>query len=248
MLIAQHLNFDVARVLDELFDEAAIVAKRRLGFGARELEPFLGFLGVVGDAHSLAAATGGGLDHHRIADLVGDLHRLLGVADFAEVAGNGRNLGCGRCLLTLDLVAHRGDRLGVRADEDDAVLLKGARECFALGQKSISGMDRLGARRFAGLDDLVHDQVGLRGRRRTDVHGFVGHFDVKRVAVGVRIDRHGLDAHLARRLDDATGDFTAVSDQNFFEHGPSPVFAVIACFAAYGNATSRSSVWRERRK
>jgi hypothetical protein len=55
------------------------------------------------------------------------------------------------------------------------------------------------------------------------MNGFVRHIDMQRVAIGIRIDRYRLDAHLARRLDDATGDFTAVCDQDFLKHQPSPV-------------------------
>ena len=63
----------------------------------------------IGDAHALAAAAGRGLDHHRIADLVGDRHRLLRPLDHAEIARHGRDLGGGGRLLRFDLVAHRGD-------------------------------------------------------------------------------------------------------------------------------------------
>ena len=80
------------------------------------------------DAHALAAAAGRGLDHHRIADLFGDLHRLLVVLDDAEMARHGRDLGLGGGLLGLDLVAHRGDGLGIRPDEDDAGLGQRHRE------------------------------------------------------------------------------------------------------------------------
>ncbi len=73
VLVAQHLDLDVARIGDEFLDEHAVVAeggfRLRLGAG----EAFLHFGFAVGDAHALAAAAGGGLDHHRVADFVGDL-------------------------------------------------------------------------------------------------------------------------------------------------------------------------------
>ena len=86
--------------------------------GARKAFRHLG-LGI-GDAHALAAAAGRRLDHHRIADLVGDLHGLDLVGDHAEMAGHGRDFGGGGRLLGLDLVAHGGDGFGVRPDEHDA--------------------------------------------------------------------------------------------------------------------------------
>jgi hypothetical protein len=39
MLVAQHLDFDVAGIDDELLDEDAVVAERRLGFCLARLKP-----------------------------------------------------------------------------------------------------------------------------------------------------------------------------------------------------------------
>jgi hypothetical protein len=74
------------------------------------------------------------------------------------------------------------------------------------------------AGRLAGSDDLVDQQVGLRGRRRADVDGLVGHLHVHRLRVGVRIDGYRLDPHPPGGLDDAAGDLAAVGDQDFLEH------------------------------
>ena len=72
VLVAQHLDFDMARVDDEFFHEDAVVAERALGFGLGARKAFGDFLAGLGDAHALAAAAGGGLENHRIADAVGD--------------------------------------------------------------------------------------------------------------------------------------------------------------------------------
>ena len=63
MLVAQNLNLDMARVDDELLDEHAVVAEGRLGLGLGAGEAFLHLAFGIGDAHALAAATGGSLDH-----------------------------------------------------------------------------------------------------------------------------------------------------------------------------------------
>ncbi len=172
----------------------------------------------TGDPHALAAAAGGGLDHHGIADLVGDPDRLGVVLDHPEMAGDGRDLGGGGGLLAFDLVAHGGDRLGIGADEDDARLGQRDREGLALGQEAVAGMHRLGAARPAGRDDLVDHEIALGGRRRPDVNGAVGHLHMEGILVGVGIDRNRLDPHAPRGLDDATGDFAAIGDQNALEH------------------------------
>ena len=123
MLVAEHLDFDVAGIDDEFLDEDAVVAERGFGFGLGEIKTFGDFGRRMRDPHALAAAAGGRLDHHGIADLVGDLHRMLFVLDDAEMARHGRDLGLRRRLLGFDLVAHRGDRARIGTDEDDAGLL-----------------------------------------------------------------------------------------------------------------------------
>ena len=128
MLVAEHLDFDVAGIDDEFFDEDAIVAERGFGLGLGEIETFRDFGLRMRDPHALAAAAGGSLDHHGIADLVGDLHRVLFVLDDAEMARHGRDFGLRGRLLGFDLVAHRGDGAGIGADEDDAGLLQARAE------------------------------------------------------------------------------------------------------------------------
>ena len=218
VLVAEHLDFDVAGIDDEFLDEDAVVAERGFGFGLGEVKPFGDFRGRMRDPHALAAAAGGGLDHHGIADLVGDLHRMLFVLDDAEMARHRRDLGLRGGLLGFDLVAHRGDRAGIGPDEDDAGLCQRARKGLALGQEAVAGMHRLGAGLAAGLDDLVDRQIAFGGGRRPDQNGLVGHFDMERVAVGLGIDRDRLDPHAAGSLDDPAGDLAAIGDQNSFEH------------------------------
>ena len=222
VLVAQHLDLDVPGVLDELLHEHAIVAEARLGLRAGKPEALLRLLGRISDAHALAAAACRGLDHDGVADLLGDLHGFPGVGDLAEVAGHGRHLGFRGCLLALDLVAHGRDRPGVGADEDDAGLLERKGERFTLRQEAVARMHRLGAGLAAGLHDLIHQEVGLGRGRRPDRDGLVGHLHVQPVAVGLRVDRHRLDAELLGRLDDPAGDLATVGDQDFLEHETVP--------------------------
>ena len=119
MLIAHHLDLDVARRGDEFFDEDAVVAEGALGLGAHGGKAFLHFLAIVGDANALAAAAGGRLDHHRIANLLGDLDRVIDALNFADEARYARDAGFSGGLLGLDLVAHGADGVRVRADEDN---------------------------------------------------------------------------------------------------------------------------------
>ena len=208
----------MARIDDEFLDEHPVVAERGFRLRAGPGEAFRHLLAGVGDAHALAAAAGRRLDHDRIADLVCDLGRPLRQFDHPEIARHSRNLGGVGEFLRFDLVAHRLDGPGVGADEDDLRRGEGAGERRPLGEKPIARMDRLGAGRLAGVNDLVDREIGLSRGRRTNGDRLIGHFDVERILIGFRIDGDGLDAHAARRLDDAAGDFTAVGDEDFLEH------------------------------
>ncbi len=50
------------------------------------------------------------------------------------------------------------------------------------------------------------------------MHRLVSHIHMHGVVIGIRIDRHCLDAHPARGFHDAAGDFAAIGDQDFLEH------------------------------
>ena len=217
MLVAKHLDLDVAGIDDEFFDEHPVVTERGFGFGLRQTKTFGHFRGRMRDTHALAAAAGGGLDHHGIADLIGDLDRVLLVLDDAEMAGHGRDVGFRGGLLGFDLVAHRGNGARIGTDEDDAGFAKRARKGFAFRQEPVAGMHRLGAGLAAGLDNLFHQQVAFRGRRRPDQDRVIGHFDMERIAVGLGIDGNGFDPHAPGSLDDPAGDLAAIGDQDFRE-------------------------------
>ena len=220
MLVAKHLNFNMAGIDDEFFHENPVVAERgfRLGFRARKA--FGDLLPRVGDAHALAAAARGGLDHHGIADFVGDFGCMFRALDHAEEAGDRRDFRRVSEFLRFDLVAHRPDRARVRADENDAGLGERFGKGGALGKKAIARMHRLGAGFPGRGDDLFDHEIGLGGRRRTDRHRLVGHLDVQRILVGLGINRDRLYAHAARRLDDPARDLATIGDQDFLEHRP----------------------------
>ena len=73
-------------------------------------------------------------------------------------------------------------------------------------------------RSLAGRDDFLDSEIAFGRRRRADRHGLVRHLHVKRVAVGLGIDRDRLDAQAARGLDDPAGDLAAIGDQDTLEH------------------------------
>src|SRR3546814_14930793 len=85
VLVAEHLDFDMARVFDELFDEHAVIAEARQPLALGRLEPLAHIGRRPGEPHTLAATARPRLHHHRLPDVAGDLHRLLGVGDLAQI-------------------------------------------------------------------------------------------------------------------------------------------------------------------
>ena len=108
----------------------------------------------------------------------------------------------------------------LRTDELDAFFFQTTGELGIFRQEAVARMDGLGASLLAGGDDLVGNQIGLFRSSRSNTDGFIGEVDEQGILVGFGIDGDCLDAHLAGRLDDAAGNFTAVCDQNFSEHIP----------------------------
>ncbi len=134
------------------------------------------------------------------------------------MTGHRRYVRRGRSFLAFDFVAHGANRLRVRPDEDDASLGECLGEGFTLREKPVAGMHRFSAGRFAGVDDPVDDEIALRRRRRANQDRLIGHFDVKRIAIGFGIDRDCCDPHPPSGLDNAAGDLAAICDQNSLEH------------------------------
>jgi hypothetical protein len=87
LVVAENLNFDVVRVLDEFLDVNAGIAEGLFRLGAGGVIAFDEGNVVVGDAHAASAAAGDGLDHDRIADALGDDQGVLLVFDDAFRTG-----------------------------------------------------------------------------------------------------------------------------------------------------------------
>ncbi len=212
MLVAHDLDFDMPGALDELFDEDPVVAERALGLAAHRGKALLHVAAVPGDTDALPTPSGGGLQHHRIADLLGDRDRVVEPIDLAHVAGHHRDPGLDRALLRSDLVAHGIDSGRIGADEGHTGFSALPREFSLFGEKAEAGVDCLRACRNAGGDDLVRHEIRLRGGRRTYGHRLVSHLHRQAIGVGLRIDHHRTNPETAAGLDDADGDLTAVGD------------------------------------
>ena len=194
--VAQHLDLDVARPLDEALDEHARIAEARLRLAGRTREAIPALAVVAREAHPLATAARGGLDHHRVADLARELHRVVGAFDFAGVTGNRRDLGLLCKALRRDLVAHRAHRVRLWTDERDARFCERLGEVRLLGQEAEAGVHRVGAGATTGVHDRGYVKIGGHRRCAEQFDGFVGFAHREALRVDRMVDGHARDAEL----------------------------------------------------
>jgi hypothetical protein len=111
--------------------------------------------------HAATAATRCGLHHHRIADaccLAGET--LVGLVR-PKIARQARHAAGLRDRLGRRLAPQRANRPDGWADPDEARIHHGLREIGVFALETIAGMDRVGARRTRGGNQLVDAQVAL---------------------------------------------------------------------------------------
>ena len=213
--VAQHLDFDVTRLDEELLDIHGAVAEGTLRFGRRAFVRGGQLVGRVHDTNAFAAAAADRLERDRVSDRVGETLRGFEVRLRSVAARNDRNTGGLHRDARLDLVARLRDRLGRRTDEAHPGVLDGAREVRVLAQEPVTRMHGVAARGLRRVHDHVDAQVGLARRGRPDAIGLVGRANVEFLAVGVREHGNRPDPHFAQRPNDADGDFAAIGDADF---------------------------------
>jgi hypothetical protein len=93
--VAEHLDLDMTRFLDELFDEHAIVTEAVARFVATRGEALERLLVVPRYTQALAAAACTRLDHHRVTDVACNANGLFGRFDRVVVTRDGVDVRLG---------------------------------------------------------------------------------------------------------------------------------------------------------
>src|SRR3989440_9033827 len=123
--VAEDLDLDVAGRLEIALDVDLGAAEGALRAPAGGRERASELAGARHLRYADAAAAGGRLEDHRIADLAGHPPGGHGVRDGLGTAGHDRHAGGGHAAPRLRLVAHGTDRLRRRPDEGQAPLRAG---------------------------------------------------------------------------------------------------------------------------
>jgi len=218
MRVGNHLCFDVARLVEELFDEAFAAPECRDGFARGGGEELFHLIHAPRDLHAATAAAERGLDDDGQAVLLGKchhfarvLHRILGACHERRACIHGH-------LARAHLVAQQGNRGGLRADPDQPGIDHGLRKRFALRQETVAGVNRVSAALLGDAQDFFDVQIGVGGALAVQAEGFIGHAHVQGIKVAVGIDGDGLHAIVGTGAHHADGNLASVGNQDFF-HG-----------------------------
>jgi len=125
--IGEDLNLDMSRSLDKALDEHGAIAEHGGRFGGGSGEPVLQLAGLADDSHAPATAALGGLDHQRVADLLGEDASRIEVGDRIGRARNDGDPRVCRHASPQGLVPECSEHRGRRAHECDLRRLAGLR-------------------------------------------------------------------------------------------------------------------------
>src|SRR3546814_1871858 len=98
---------------------------------------------------------------------------MSGVFNFLHEAGDDRDARFLSQLLRFNLVAHRCNGVGRRANKDNPVFGTGLGETLPLRQEAIARMHCIGSSGLACFYNLVGEQIGLSGRWRAQIYGLI---------------------------------------------------------------------------
>ncbi len=220
LLVAEDLHLDMARAKDHLFKVALAVAEGGLGLAAAFADLLLELLLGHDRAHPTPAAAPGGLEHQRIADLLGLFLDLGHVLAQHLRRGDDGHTRLDRDAARAGLVAKLAHGLGLGADEGDPGRIAGIDEIGVFRQQAVARMDRVGAGLLGDADDLGNAQIGGdRPQPLADAIGLVRFEAVQAQLVLLGKDGDGLFAHFIGGAHDADRDFATVRDEDLLEFG-----------------------------
>ena len=213
VLVGEYLDLHVARLEDIFLHQHARVAERRLRLALRGGQRLGQIRLALDHLHALAAAAGGGLEQHRIANHLGGGAEGFQVLGLAVVARHQRHAGGFHQCLGRGLAAHGVDGRGGRAEEDQPGLFDGAGELGVFREKAVARVDGLGAAGFRRFDQLVDAQVTVGRFGAAQVDADVRLAGMSRIGVDGAVHGDGGQAEGLGGAHHPAGDLAAVGHQ-----------------------------------
>ena len=222
--VAEHLDLDVARLLQVFFQIDRGVAERRLGLvgGGRQRQHQI--VGGLRDLHAASAAAGGRLDQHRKADRSAAIAIASSSGPTAPSEPGTTGMPSFLAVFLASILspirrmcsAFGPMKMQIVVGEDFG-------KAGVLRQKAVAGMHRVGAGDLAGREQRGHVEIAVLRRRRPDADALVGEPHMHGVGVGGRMHRDGGDAELLAGAQDAQRDLAAIGYEDLVEHVPGRV-------------------------
>ena len=218
VFIAQHLNLDVLRLHQKFLHEDVVIAEGLFCFSLHQIEIYAHIFHGVAAAHTSPAASCGGFQNHREAELHGQLLCLCPVFQRLCRAGGGGHAALQCHLLGRELVAHHIENPGTGADELDACCLAGAGKVTIFAQKAVAGMDGICPMLFGKANDPVDIQIGpQRAFILANEIGLIRRCAEQTVCIFIGVDRYGLQPQIVAGPEDPHGNLAPVCHQDLFE-------------------------------
>src|SRR5262245_10928407 len=173
MAVGHDLKFNVPRIDDELFQIDLIASKSFLRLMTSAVKSGFKTWFIMRSAHSATAAAGGCFNHHWIAKLLCNFHRLILGLDDSIAARRYRHAGFARSSTSSILFAHGLQRTGRMADNLDVAAFTDFHEMRIFSQKTVAGMNRINVADFGCAHDPIDSQIAFKAGGRADADRFI---------------------------------------------------------------------------
>ena len=237
MLIADHLEFDVARRLQPPLEVHRVVTEGAPGQRAGALDGRGQSLRAIHAAHADAAASSARLDQQWVAHLLGERAQVVLIARDRSARGKHRHPGRRHRAARVELVTHQFHQRRGGADEADPGLLHAACKLRVLGQEAIARMHGIATGLRAHPHQRVLIQVALARRTRPDAVALACVAHIRQLRIGLRVDDHVRDAQPIERARNAHRGHPAIGDQHLVEHQRLPCPLVATPTSSTGTLT-----------
>ena len=212
VMIADDLDLNMPRLLNHLLDINFARLEGPLRFARSIADSRFQFALRIHAPHPLAAAARGGLQQHRITNFPRQLARMLQIRGRLFAARHHRNIHLLRQSSCRGLRAQPPDGIGRRSNKHDPRSLARRRKLAILAQKSVAGMDRLGAVLPRRIQNPLNVQIAFHAFR------LVRQPDMQRGAIDIRKNRDTRNIQLPQRPNHAHRNLSPIGNQHLPKH------------------------------
>jgi len=135
-------------------------------------------------------------------------------------ARNGWHIRAARELASGGFRAESFHGFGARTNKGDSRLRASTRKRRIFREKTVARMNGIAAGSARRVNYFLNAEITFARSGGANGIRFVGKANVQRFAVNFAENRNAANAQLAAGTQDAHGDFAAIGNQNFPEHGP----------------------------